>query len=55
MTKPRQSGEALGDAGARRPEPGERTEAGRERKDSPAQRAVANQEKAFESGEENPT
>jgi hypothetical protein len=55
MTNPTQRGRAPGDAGAPRSDRRERPEADRDPNPSPAKQAVANQEAAFASGEENPT
>ena len=55
MTNPGQNGSPPSDAGVPHPQRGARTEAEGDPNTSPAKQAVANQEKAFESGEENPT
>ena len=55
MTGSDRDGQAPGATDAPRTDPGETDEAGRGSPGSPAQQAVINQEKAFESGEENPS
>jgi hypothetical protein len=55
MTRPTMRGQTPTDAGATRSDRSERPEADRDLDTSPAKQAVANEEKAFESGKENPT
>ena len=55
MTTPRQQEHTEGDTESPRSERIADAEAGHDASTSPAQRAVINEERAFESGEENPS
>ena len=55
MTRPRDGSQARSDEGTARADRSERTETDQDPDTSPARQAAANQERAFESGEENPT